>query len=86
MFYKTVRKNEQLFKDVMDLTDAEFKILGYLVRGMSYQEMAELAEISVATVKYHTSQMMIKNNKDRRDELITEAASIALRVVTNGKN
>jgi len=86
MFYKVVRKNEQVFKDVMDLTDAEFKILGYLVRGMSYQEMAELAEISVATVKYHTSQMMIKNNKDRRDELITEAASIALRVVTNGKN
>lgn len=86
MFYKIVRKNERVFKDVMNLTDAEFKILGFLSMGMSYQEMAELAEISVATVKYHTSQMMMKNNKNRRDELITEAANIALRIVTNGKN
>lgn len=81
MFYKAVKNNKQAFVSGMDLTDAEFKILLCLVRGMSYQEMSDLYKMSVATVKFHTSNMMVKNNKDRRDELITKAADIALKVV-----
>jgi two-component system, NarL family, response regulator LiaR len=57
-----------------DLTETERKILALLVKGLSNQEIARQCSISVATVKYHLTNVFTKLGAKNR----VEAATIAL--------
>ncbi len=57
-----------------DLTDTERKILAALVKGSSNQEISRQFSISVATVKYHLTNIFTKLGVRNR----VEAATIAL--------
>jgi two-component system, NarL family, response regulator LiaR len=57
-----------------DLTETERKILALLVKGLSNQEIARQCSISVATVKYHLTNIFTKLGAKNR----VEAATIAL--------
>jgi len=57
-----------------DLTDSERKILAALVKGMSNQEISDQLSISVATVKYHLTNIYSKIGVRNR----VEAARLAM--------
>jgi NarL family two-component system response regulator LiaR len=57
-----------------DLTETERKILALLVKGLSNLEIAKQCSISVATVKYHLTNIFTKLGAKNR----VEAATIAL--------
>jgi two-component system, NarL family, response regulator LiaR len=56
-----------------DLTDAERKILAALVKGYSNQEISKQYSISVATVKYHLTNIFSKLGVRNRVEVTTLA-------------
>lgn len=56
-----------------DLTDREREALALLVRGRSNQEIAELLSISMATVKYHLTNIFTKLGVRNRVEAVTTA-------------
>jgi NarL family two-component system response regulator LiaR len=56
-----------------DLTETERKILGALVKGYSNQEISSQYSISVATVKYHLSNIFSKLGVRNRVEVTTIA-------------
>ncbi len=57
-----------------DLTETERKVLASLVKGLSNQEISDLFSISIATVKYHLTNIFQKLGVRNR----VEATSIAL--------
>jgi DNA-binding NarL/FixJ family response regulator len=57
-----------------DLTETERKVLALLVKGLSNLEISNQCSISVATVKYHLTNIFTKLGAKNR----VEAATIAL--------
>jgi NarL family two-component system response regulator LiaR len=56
------------------LTDREHELLGLLVKGLSNPEIANLLTISLSTVKFHISSILVKLGANSR----TEAVAIAV--------
>ena len=57
----------------MDLTERERQVLGLLVKGRSNYEIATQLNISMATVKYHLSNIFSKFGSKSRVEAVTFA-------------
>ena len=55
------------------LTDREREVLGWLVKGMSNQEIAEKLVVSLGTVKFHVSNIFMKLGVQSRVEAVTLA-------------
>ena len=69
-----VQPDQHHFAPGSDLTDSERKILAALVKGMSNQEISDQLSISVATVKYHLTNIYSKIGVRNR----VEAARLAM--------
>lgn len=52
-----------------EFTKAEYRVLRYLVRAMSYGKIAEAMGIEVSTVKYHVANMLQKTNFENKLQL-----------------
>jgi len=70
-----VRPAEQETRPGYDLTNRESEVLAFLVKGLSNAEIAAQLHISVATVKYHVSNILSELGASNR----TEAAALARR-------
>lgn len=65
-----------------EFTEAEIKVLRLLVEGMTYREMADALDVSVATVKSHVSSMLAKTGFVSKTKLA--AMVISKRLIVNG--
>lgn len=61
-----------------DFTRTELKILRYLVRGMSYNGIAEAMGIQAGTVKFHISNMLQKTNLENKLQLALAVSNMKL--------
>ena len=68
------RGNSQMHKPDFDLTERELQVLEMLVQGLSNAEISDQLVITVATVKYHISNILKKLGAANR----TEAAALAI--------
>ena len=66
------RKRYYLRKDNFHtyLTEAELRCLRYLLEGKTYQETAELLQLSVRTVQFYSQNMQAKLVCHNRDSLL----------------
>jgi len=60
------------------LTPREAEVLGYIAKGFTYKEMAELAGVSPHTINTHVRHIYEKLEVTSRSEAVFEAAQIGL--------
>jgi two-component system, NarL family, response regulator LiaR len=76
---KALIDNERLRPDLgADLTEKEREVLALLVKGLSNQEIAARLTISMATVKYHLTNIFSKLGVKNRVEAATVAIDLHL--------
>ena len=68
------RSDSQPQKPEFELTERELQVLEMLVQGLSNTEIADRLVITIATVKYHISNLLKKLGASNR----TEAAALAI--------
>ncbi|MCX7218439.1 MAG: LuxR C-terminal-related transcriptional regulator, partial [Burkholderiales bacterium] len=57
------------------LSDREFEVFGYLVKGKSITEIAELLHLSVKTVSTHKTRIMQKMDRNTLSDLVQYAVA-----------
>lgn len=70
----------------LGLSDREMEVLQCMADGLSNQEIADKLFISLATVKTHVSNVLLKLNAKRRTQAIQRATELALIDPTKGCN
>jgi len=63
----------RIVKNTCRLTDREIEILGLLAEGCSNQDIADKAEITIRTVKFHTNNIFAKLKVATRSQAIAWA-------------
>jgi NarL family two-component system response regulator LiaR len=68
-----IRATRQVNQPLFELTERELEVLNRLVQGQNNQQIADALVISLATVKYHVSNILSKLNVSSRTEAIAFA-------------
>ncbi len=71
-------KNEPISNDAPRLSDREREALGFIVKGFTYAEIAELTGISTHTVSSHIRKLYRKLSVHSRGEAVYEALQLGI--------